>query len=249
MNCETWQDRIDAFVDNELTSAEAAGFEEHLSECPACSAETRVRQRMKIDTRMSAQRYAPTPEFQQKIASKYARRQMGHPVWASAAGALAMVVLVALAGFMWRRSETKDQLFAQLLDQHVATLSESTPLDVRSNDVHTVAPWFSGKVPFTLTLPELQGTPYSLVGAKLTYFQEAPAAQLVFGVRQHRISVFMFRDHGDTAMLGDQQTPVRTKGFASQTWVEDGVRYFAVSDAEGQDVRRLCEMLKDADRS
>jgi hypothetical protein len=35
-------------------------------------------------------------------------------------------------------------------------------------------------------------------------------------------------------------------GFATETWVEDGIRYFAINDVDAQDVRQLCDLLKQA---
>jgi anti-sigma factor RsiW len=117
---------------------------------------------------------------------------------------------------------------------------------VLSSDSHTVKPWFAGKVPFSVDMPNLSGTDFELVGGRLTYVQQVPAAQLVFGIRKHRISVFMLRDGAAVATLGNDTAPVRRTGFNTQTWVEDGVRYFAISDVNPADIRKLCDLLKQA---
>jgi anti-sigma factor RsiW len=113
----------------------------------------------------------------------------------------------------------------------VATLASEHPVDVVSTVSHTVKPWFSGKVPFSVDMPNLSGTQFELVGG-------------IFGVRKHHISVFMMRDGGDLAKLGNDSAPVRRAGLTTQTWVEDGVRYFAISDVNAEDVRKLCDLLK-----
>jgi anti-sigma factor RsiW len=87
------------------------------------------------------------------------------------------------------------------------------------------------------------------VGGRVAYLQQAPAAQLIFAVRKHRISVFVMRDHGTAVALGADAGPTRRTGFNTQTWVEDGIRYFAISDVNAQDVRQLCDLLRQADRS
>ena len=69
-------------------------------------------------------------------------------------------------------------------------------------------------------------------------------AQLIFAVRQHRISVFVMRETRETAALGEQNTPSRRLGFNTQSWTEDGIRYFAISDVNPQDIQQLCERLK-----
>ena len=249
MNCETWQDKLDAFVDAELPAAQAAAFEEHLRGCAGCAAETRARQRLKRETHLAGQAFAPPAELAAKIRKQYAPAPRRWALVPALAGAALALVVGLLAARLLEHQSVQQQLVAQLVDQHVATLASPNPVDVVSTDAHTVKPWFAGKVPFSVDVPQLEGTPFTLVGGRLAYFQQAPAAQLIFAVRQHRISVFVFRDHGETALLGADRGPVRRMGFESQTWVEDGIRYFAISDVNGQDVARLCDLLKQASAS
>src|SRR5262249_18836045 len=67
MNCELWQDKLDAFVDLELPTAEMRDFEAHLRGCPACSAEAVARQRLKAQTRLAGQMFVPSAEFGKKM--------------------------------------------------------------------------------------------------------------------------------------------------------------------------------------
>jgi anti-sigma factor RsiW len=244
MNCDLWQDKIDAFVDSELTPGQAQGFEEHLRNCPACSAETLSRQRLKIETRLAGQRFTPTPEFELRIRRQIGSRSQRWSWFPALASAAAVLVFAVLAGVIWRHSLLQGQLVTQLVDQHVEALASSNPVDVIASDSVSMKSWFSGKVPFSVDIPKLDGTPFTLVGGRIAYFQQSPTAQLIFGAHKHRISVFMFHDHGETSALGDETSPVRRMGFATETWVEDGIRYFAISDGDPQAVRQLCDLLK-----
>jgi anti-sigma factor RsiW len=247
MDCDIWQDKIDAFVDDELSAAEVRGFESHLRECRACAAETVARQRLKVETRTAGMRYEPSAELQARIAARVGeKRKSVWAWWPAAVGVAAALVIALLAGQTWNRQQTQNVMLAQLVDQHVAAMASANPVDVQSNDSHNVKPWFNGKVPFSVDIPNLENTAYTLIGGKFVYFQQEPAAQLLFGIRKHKISVFMFRDHGSTSSLGEQSTPVKRNGFQVQTWSEDGLRYVAVSDVNAEDVRKLCEMLKSA---
>ena len=242
MNCETWQDKIDAYVDTELPASEAAQFQEHLRSCPACSAETLARHRLKIETRMAGQRFAPSAEFEARMRRRYEPKS-ARWVWSSAiAGAVAVVVIALVAGIVWRQRSEQQAVVSQLVDQHVQTLASSNPVDVVSTDQHTVKPWFAGKVPFSVDIPDLSGTQFELIGGRVAYVKQAPAAQLIFGVRKHKISVFIMRDNGE--IEANDSGPVRRDAFTTETWSEDGLRYFVLSDVNGEDVRRLCELLK-----
>jgi len=250
MNCETWQDKIDAFVDSELPPDEARGFDEHLRGCQACSSETLARQRLKAETRLAGQRFAPSAEFERRLRRQLAPKRASMLIWLPAlASAAAVVLVMAFLGVGWRDRALQQQVVAQLVDQHVATLASNNPVDVVSTDSHTVKPWFSGKVPFSVDIPDLHGTQFELIGGRVTYFQQAPAAQLIFAVRKHRISVFIMRERGAVLALGSDTSPVRRTGFTTQTWVEDGIRYFAVSDVNAEDIRQLCDLLKQSSRS
>jgi anti-sigma factor RsiW len=250
MNCELWQDKIDAFVDSELSTDETRQFDEHLRACPACAAETLSRQRLKAHTRLAGQRFAPSAAFENRMLGRLRQKRSRAFVWIPALVSAAAVLLVMLfLGIGWRERAQRQHMVAQLVDQHVETLASDHPVDVVSTDSHTVKPWFAGKVPFSVDIPNLTGTQFELVGGRLAYLQQAPAAQLIFSVRKHRISVFIMRDHGTISALRDDAEPTRRTGFNTQTWVEDGIRYFAISDVNGQDVRQLCDLLRLANHS
>src|SRR5438445_7046375 len=203
MNCDLWQDKFDAFVDMELSPAETRDFEEHLRACPACSAEALARQRLKSQTRLAGMRFEPTAELGKRIFPATAPKRV-RGSWLPAFVATAATLLVVLGGLAWRQKMVEQQLVSQLVDQHVATMASANPVDVVSTDAHTVKPWFQGKVPFSVDIPDLHETQFTLVGGKLAYFEQNPVAQLIFAVRQHRISVFIFRESGQTAGLGLQ---------------------------------------------
>jgi anti-sigma factor RsiW len=244
MNCEMWQDKIDSFVDFELDATETREFEEHMRACPACSAETLSRQRLKIETRLAAQRFAPTAAFEARVRSRFKRRPTT-AWWLPALGAAlaAMIVLTWAATELWKRNATRQELVSQIVDQHATTVASNNPVDVISSDQHTVKPWFQGKVPFGVEVPSLEGTDFSLIGGRVAYVQQAPAAQLVFGLRKHRISVFIMRESNESANLGTSVAPSRRSGYQTETWKEDGVRYFAVGDVSAEDLHRLCDLL------
>ena len=134
---------------------------------------------------------------------------------------------------------------SELVDQHVATLASANPVDIISTDRHTVKPWFEGKIPFTFNLPELQGSPFVLVGGRVSYLRQSPGAELIFRVRQHQISVFIFQEEG----LSDarESESLRTAhSFEVRNWRRNGLLYFAVGDVNGQDLDRLSELFKAA---
>ena len=115
-----------------------------------------------------------------------------------------------------------------------------------STDRHTVKPWFQGKIPFTFNLPELQNSPFKLAGGKLTYFEHGPAAQLLFQVRSHQLSVFILQDQPGKIPLTIGSTVERELAFNVETWTEAGLRYVVVGDANAADIHALAELMRSA---
>jgi anti-sigma factor RsiW len=248
MSCELWRDKLDAYVDGASAPQELAAFEAHLRTCPRCAADAVARLQMKRLTRTAGVRYAPSPGFRTKIEKTIQPKRP--PAWTfgwmpRVAVAAILLVLVALGVTLWIRHTTRQEAFAELVDLHVATLASPNPVDVVSSDRHTVKPWFQGKLPFTFNLPEFQGSSFKLVGGRVAYFEHNPAAQLLFQVRNHDLSVFILQDRPGMFPVAMGST-ARELAFNIETWTQGGLRYLIVSDVAPADVQALSELLKKA---
>lgn len=249
MACESWRDKLDAYVDGELPSSDAAALAKHLRECAACSSEALERVQMKRAVAVAGKRFQPSAELRQKVQRSLgpgARRE-GSWVWKIVAlpATLVLVLSVAVGLYVSHEKTQRQRVYSELTDLHVATLASATPVDVVSTDRHTVKPWFAGKIPFSFNLPELQGTDFTLVGGRVTYLGQSPGAHLIYRLRQHQISVFIFQDRGDEKALGTS-APVSTLSFTMDSWTKNGLRYFVVSDVGAQDVESLSQLLRGA---
>ncbi len=165
------------------------------------------------------------------------------------AAAAAVVVLAFLAGNRWQASQ-REKTFGELADLHVATLASSAPVDVISSDRHTVKPWFEGKLPFTFNPPELEGSQFALLGGRVAYLDQAPGAQLLYQIRKHRISVFVFQDRPELLRhLGGRISISKQLSFTVEAWSQDGLRYFVIGDVSPEDIQKLSELFRHAARS
>jgi anti-sigma factor RsiW len=249
MSCD-WAAKLDRYVDSELSGGELTEVEAHLRTCPACAADALSRLQLKRMTQAVGHRFSPRPVFRLKIeqsvgkakAPRWTRR------WLPAFAAAAALVLILISAAVWFEHSRSEQALGELADLHVSTLASANPVDVVSSDRHTVKPWFQGKLPFTFNLPELQNSPFKLIGGRLTYFQQSPGAQLLFEIRKHRISVFIFQNRAELSRLNAESWLRGKLAFNSETWIEGGLRYFVVGDAGAPDVHDLCELLKSAAR-
>ncbi len=246
---DVWQAKLDQYLDSELSEEEMHGMDVHLRECSACANDALRRLQLKHATRLAAQRYAPQPEFRRRIQRQVAAKDRSARRWLwIPALAAAVVVLAALtmAG-RWLQRGHSEQMLAELADLHVTDLASSTPVDVVSSDRHTVKPWFQGKLPFTFDLPELQGTGYQLVGGRVAYLQHEPGAHLLYNVRAHHISVFVFRDRPEIERaFPARDFATRVLSFYVESWARGGLRYFVFGDASPESIQGLSRLLKQA---
>jgi anti-sigma factor RsiW len=247
MRCE-WGAQLEAYADGQLSQDELATYEQHLRDCPHCAAGVLGRLQMKHAIHSAAAaRYAPPPGLRlkiQKMASPDRRRP--RLLWLPQFGVAAALALLVVGAAVWLARPRPADFIAELLDLHVATLASPNPVDVVSTDRHTVKPWFEGKLPFTFNLPELQGSPFRLIGARVTYLQQNPGAHLLFGFRKHQISVFIFQDRGQLRQFAPFRPQTQKGGFTIDAWTQGGLLYSAVGDAGPADIHALRQLLQAA---
>jgi anti-sigma factor RsiW len=249
MVCESWKAPLDTYLDGEIPQAEMRTFDAHVRNCASCSADALARVQLKRAIQLAGKRFTPSAEFrkrmQQEIAAKPRRSfRLG---WSFAAAA-AVVVLVAGAltsTYLGNRSG-RDRMFSEIADLHVATLASSSPVDVISTDRHTVKPWFQGKIPFAFNLPELQNSEFSLLGGRMTYLEQTPGAHLIYDVRKHHISVFVFQERSLPDGLSNSAPQPDKFLFNMETWTQGGLRYFVIGDASAADIDSLARLFRTA---
>ena len=188
---------IGGIIDGELEPAVETSAQAHLQSCNACALQVISAQQLKLAARQAAQRFTPSPETLARLEAEVAHRplKLAKPLsfrtvaWSSLAAVL--LIGVFLAGTWQLRRSTA--LSAEILDQHLAVLSDASAPQVLSSDKHTVKPWFQGKLPFSFNLPEQNVLPAdsALLGADFTYVEGKPAALLLFTIHKHHVSVFV----------------------------------------------------------
>jgi anti-sigma factor RsiW len=247
MACEEWHGKVDLYLDGELAPTEASALNAHLRGCATCAAQTLERVQLKRTVHFAGKHYEPSPQLRNKIAKGFAAKSRLGFDWRWKLVAVAAVILLvasaALYSHFGRENARQQRIYSELADLHVATLASSAPVDVVSSDRHTVKPWFQGKVPFTFNLPELQGSEFSLLGGRVTYLQQTPGAHLIYQVRKHEVSVFIFPEHSGPSLPSGRGNELT---FNVETWTQNGLRYFVVGDASPGDIQALSRLLRGA---
>jgi anti-sigma factor RsiW len=252
-------DTLNAFIDGELHATEHQGIEQHLTACHACTLRVLSATQLKAATARAGHRFAPPPEalarltaqlqsqpqqYTQPQIQKSARVYSIRPIaWTALAAAI--VLAVSLLG--WRQLHQTNTLAAELLDQHLATLSTAAIPQVISTDRHTVKPWFQGRLPFSFNLPTAEALPpdTTLKGADLTYLNGQPAALLLFTIHKHEVSVFLTQRANSPILT---TLPGNRAGFTLHTSSTPDLRIIAVSDVKPSDLDNLIAALVQAQK-
>jgi anti-sigma factor RsiW len=242
-------DTLSAFIDGELPDGEQEAIQQHLAGCHACALRVLSATELKAATARAGRRFAPPPGALARLTAQLHRepRRSVHThsirrvAWASLAAA--MLLAVSLIG--WRQLPETNTLAAELLDQHLSTLSNAATPQVISSDRHTVKPWFQGRLPFSFNLPEAQALPpdTTLKGADLTYLKGQPAALLLFTIHKHEVSVFLTQRFGGPSLTA---LPSTRSGFTIHSATTHDLRIIAVSDVSPADLDALVATLVQA---
>jgi anti-sigma factor RsiW len=244
MNCDVSAAELQLYLDDELSSEQTRRLGEHLPGCNQCATALASMVRLKRGVRLAGKQFKPSDEFRKRMERQMAPKRRwtmgGFGLHSLAAGALALLLTTVLLGLWWKSYRANTEL-SELVDLHVSTLASQFPVDVVSEDRHTVKPWFQGRIPFSFNLPELNDSPYALVGGRVAYLHQTAGAQLLYAMRQHKISVLVFQDLPQIADAGGRQSALRVS-----SWSKNGLKYFVVSDADSKEVQPLIDRLKAA---
>lgn len=244
MSCGQDRDRLAAYLDGELASDDEKSLQQHIRSCPECAAEIAAMVSLRRVMKPAGWRFAPSAEFRQKIQAQIApRRSLRLPwLWPVTTAALAVLILAVL----WtRQSAQRSETFREVADLHISDLASANPYDVVSSDRHTVKPWFQGRIPFAFNLPEFAGTEFTLLGGRLVYLHQQPAAQVIVGARQHKISVLILQDTNALSASFPLTNGVALRdSFNVETWQNHGLRFFVIGDADKPAIQQLAQALQ-----
>jgi anti-sigma factor RsiW len=245
MHCDQDATTLAQYLDGELLPEQASALQEHIGECPRCAAEVSQQVELKRSLRAARARYTPSVDFRRKIQQQITKPQQSWWKTRFVSILATAAVLLVIAAALWVHRSRRADSFSEVADLHVGALASTNPVDVVSTDRHTVKPWFQGKIPFSFNIPELAGTEFTLLGARLVYLHQQPGAQLIFNMRQHKISVLIFQkttEIEDALPAGNGID--KRDSFSVETWGSQGLQFVVIGDADVNEIRKLSDAIK-----
>jgi anti-sigma factor RsiW len=264
MQCDQARDLLGAYQDEELSREERRGVSLHLETCRACSAQLADNQRISRLVWRHGKTPAPA-ELAVRIGKALDRAEIETPLapskaaeriapvrtpfgaiharsFARRAAALAAVCLVSVLA-TWHvmdLANRTDGIAREVLNAHLRSLLQDSPVQVATSDQHTVRPWFAGRTDYAPPVKDLAADGFALVGGRLDYVADRRVSALVYKRRLHVINVFMWA----SPSTADAAPIVTTRnGYSLLAWSQNGATYWAVSDLNLEELRALQRLL------
>jgi anti-sigma factor RsiW len=201
---------------------------EHLQSCVSCAIGANAR-------------YYEAPRGLEEKVRRSLHRETTAPsfwrLWAIAASVLLVASFAGNLKLLTSRMSPQELTADAMLSAHIRSLTGTHLLDVTSTDQHTVKPWFNGKVDFSPPVEAINGFP--LLGGRLEYFDDRPAAALIYGRNKHIINVFTW-----PSAARAPETTVTINGYHLENWSASGLTFWVVSDLNEPELHQFISLYR-----
>src|SRR5580700_1868577 len=261
MNCEEATKLMDGYLDGELDPITSQTIEQYLRECPNCDQAYKMHGSLIRVIGNAAPYYKAPAELRERIRSSLREEMVGRPMrnvgrdvqplfprrqpgprtvlfgtswnWLALAAAILLAAIIGWNLLPRLQRPGPDQLLAtQLIASHVRSLMANHLTDVASSDQHTVKPWLDAKLDFAPPVVDLASEGFPLIGGRLDYLDNRPAAVLIYQRRKYFINLFVWPAEANTSKATKTMS---RQGYQLLHWVDSDFNYWAVSDVNAND--------------
>jgi anti-sigma factor RsiW len=241
MRCQVSDELLGAYFDSELDAVRSEEIALHERSCANCAARLANLRTMRsglASLRLAAPELLRRRVLNDVTAALTRKRVVPSHSWLAVAASL---VLAFLLGRWANLGRPGPNLSGELVAAHLRSLEADHLLDIASTDRHSVKPWFDGKVDFVPPVQDFAEQGFPLVGGRLDYVNGRPVAAVVYRRGKHVINVFSWPSSGrGEAPL----SPESVRGYNLVGWTHSGIRSWAVSDVNAQDLAVLSRLLR-----
>lgn len=249
MECKECGPLLSRAVDGELDAAQRANMEAHLQACAACSRERDNLVALRSALKNKALSFAAPEELKARLraqaagqAQQGAPRRPSVPWWRGLAAALVCLGLASWSFAHFTAQSEQSVLAQEVVGAHIRSLMASHLSDVISTDMHTVKPWFAGKLDFSPLVTDFPEKEFNLVGGRLDYLHGRAVAALIYKHRQHVINVFTWP--ADTNV---SNALTAKNGYNVVNWRQDTMEFWMVSDLNASELAELKALIQQKD--
>jgi anti-sigma factor RsiW len=245
MECERATSLLSRLIDSALGPIARFRVHRHVAGCNACATKLEELRAMQAAVRTKLPYHRAPPALAARIGAALSREEPPRilrpwfriPALSLAgtglAGATAAVALTVLV--MGGHSDPT----MGVIDGHIRSLQAEHLTDVLTSDQHTVKPWLSARLDVSPPVLELKDQGFPLVGGRQDYVDGHPAAVVVYRHAKHVINLFAWASPGKNEAFREETR----QGFNVVTWRYDGIKYYAVSDVEADQLTQFAKLV------
>jgi len=255
MECKRATPLLSGLIDSALGPIARLRVHHHVAGCEACAARLEELRAMQAALRTKLPYHRAPPGLAARIGAALPRedpppvvartgprRWFPIPAFSVAgtgfAGALAGVALtVAVIG--GQNDQTRNDQTRDVIDSHLRSMQAAHLTDVQTSDQHTVKPWLSARLDVSPLVRDLKDDGFPLIGGRLDYVDGHPAAAVVYQRAKHVINLFAWAASGANEPFRDETR----QGFNIVTWRQSGIRYYAISDVEADQLAQFARLV------
>jgi anti-sigma factor RsiW len=246
MDCGEVRDILQAYEDGELSETERSAVGQHLHRCCGCHGVLVDLQGLRNRIR-SAGTFTIPSALETRVRSAIGLESRRPPIagWRNFAALTAShIMMAAISGVIvytvLSHRDIRMTSTHEVVSAHVRAMLTDQLVQVVSADTHTVRPWFAGRVPFAPDVVDLSSQGFPLLGGRVDYVLDQPAAAMVYGRRKHRINLFALplRQVRQLATFSAAQS-----GYNVVSWQTSDFAYFAVSDLNSGELQTFAQAL------
>lgn len=240
MNCDEVAALLCADVDGEVDALRSHALRRHAAACALCGprlevmldTSRRLRQELPYHVAPAALRARVVADLHRHGPSPAAPARRWHWFGGGMLAGGLLVGLIWLAGAALLQGDLGDDLPTRLVGLHTRATLGNHLIEVASSDRHTVKPWLSARLDYTIPVVDAAAAGFVLVGARIDRLDGRPVAVLVYRHRQHLIDVFV-RPEVDAAS-GPARRTIRGFNVAQARGAE--MQWLATSDLNGNEL-------------
>jgi len=246
MNCDEVAALLGADADGEVDALRSHALRKHAAACAVCGPRLEALAQTRRCLRAELPYHAAPAALRERVtAALPAREPSSARRWrwrwfgaGSVAGGL-VASLLWFGGTLWSQGGFGADLPTRLVGLHTrATLGQHL-IEVASSDRHTVKPWLSARLDYTIPVVDAADAGFPLAGARIDRLDGRPVAVLVYRHRLHVIDVVV-RPEAD----GAPDTLARTvRGFNVAAARGAAMEWLAISDLNGSELAAFVAAL------
>jgi anti-sigma factor RsiW len=124
----------------------------------------------------------------------------------------------------------------------VFAVDPARPIEIGPQNRAELVAWIDGKLHTAVTVPDLSGIGYRLIGGRVLSNMVGPAAMLVYDDGNgNRMTIFLQPMRSDTAAM----QPVHSGAASGYAWIDEHMGYSVISDDDAS-TQKLADRVRRA---